>query len=84
MTISATYLDHAVELFSSTGPTGEFARVLRGEVQDAGGNVLFAGSADDCHAFSLTVRVPSRLVATSVGTPLRNVCGADVTWGTLS
>lgn len=81
---AATYLDHAVEIHSSTGPTGEFARVLRGEVRDAGGNVLFAGTADECHAYSLTLCTPTRLVPTSIDVPSRDVCGAAVTWGGLS
>lgn len=62
----ATYLKHAAEIWATSGshpgPTGRFAEVIRGEVQDRGGNVLFSGTADECAAKSF--RVPVRLVPT--------------------
>lgn len=47
------------------GPTGRFARVLEGEIQDHGGNVLFSGEADACslrarHYRILVLLVPTR------------------------
>lgn len=63
---TATWLRHAAEIWSAdpanAGPTGRFAEVLRGEVRDRGGNVLFAGTADACVAQGY--RIPYRLVPT--------------------
>ncbi len=49
--MNANYLNHAAELWTTTGPTGDHVEVIRGEVQDYGGNVLFAGTADECLEF---------------------------------
>ena len=58
------HVDHACEIFSADGPTGRFAEVLAGEVQDYGANVLFAGTPDECVAAQRRMRVPSILVPT--------------------
>jgi hypothetical protein len=73
---AATYTDHATEIYSASGPTGRFARVLTGELRDAGGNVLFAGSAAACVQARRKWRSPTVLVPVTtecVGT----ILGAD-------
>lgn len=75
MSPTAIWLDHSAELYSLTGPTGRHVRVLRGEVHDAGGNVLFAGSADDCQR--QVWRVYTRLVPTQWERVEQVVAGAD-------
>lgn len=62
--MTAIHLAHAAEIFTAAGPTGNVAEVLRGEVRDYGGNVLFAGTADECVANRATWRIPTRLVPT--------------------
>ena len=44
----AIYLDNAAEIYTQEGPTGEFAEVTHGRVEDAGGNLLFSGTANQC------------------------------------
>lgn len=74
------HLTHAAELCNLTGPTGEFVEVVRGEVRDHGGSVLFAGTADECVAERRGWRVPTRLVPTEWRRVSGEVGGADYTW----
>jgi hypothetical protein len=78
------YLRHAAEIWSAApqdaGPTGRFAEVLRGQVQDAGGNVLFEGNADDCVAERAAFRGPAKLVPTDWREVNGDVVGADHSW----
>lgn len=80
--MTAVYLNHAAEIWSAdptaAGPTGRFAEVLRGEVQDHGGNVLFAGTADECVA--QRYQIPTRLVPTEWREVAGEVAGADHHW----
>lgn len=76
--MTATRLTHAAEIYTPYGPTGRHAEVIRGEVQDHGGNVIFAGTADECVA--RTYRVPVRLVPTEWRKADGDVCGADHAW----
>ncbi|HEU4342554.1 MAG TPA: hypothetical protein VFU31_13380, partial [Candidatus Binatia bacterium] len=60
-----TNYDHLAEIWSSgeaPGPTGRYAEVTRGQVQDYGGNVLFAGLPADCRREAATYRMALRLV----------------------
>ena len=54
--------DNLAEIWTAEGPTGDFAWVLTGEVQDAGGNVLFSGAAEYCRAAAEQYRIPVKLV----------------------
>ena len=74
----AFHLKHATEICSKEGSTGRFAEVLTGEVQDYGGNVLFAGSADECVAKNW--RIPTRLVPKQTQSVTGEVAGAAYTW----
>jgi hypothetical protein len=77
--MTAIHLDHAAEIWSggnSPGPTGKFAHVLRGEVRDYGGNVLFAGTADQC-VRQRKRGLPVRLVPTEWEKVDGDVAGAD-------
>lgn len=80
----ATHLRHATEIWSGrpqdAGPTGRFAEVLRGQIQDAGGNVLFEGSADACAVERDSYRVPTKLVPTEWRECIGEVVGADHSW----
>ena len=76
--MTTTYLTHAAELYATDGPTGEHVEVLRGQVEDYGGNVLFAGTADECVAKKF--RVPTRRVPTEWRKVAGDVAGADYTW----
>ena len=76
----AVFLDHCAEVWSLGGPTGRFARVLSGEVRDAGGNVLFAGSADDCVAFGRRSVPHLRLVPVTWEPVPEEVAGATHNW----
>lgn len=85
MAATITYhLAHAAEIYSADpsgpGPTGEFAEVIRGEVRDHGGNVLFAGSADECVRQAAAWRIPVRLVPTEWRRVELEVSGADHHW----
>jgi len=73
------WLKHAAEVVNNEGPTGNFVEVLTGEVQDYGGNVLFAGSADECVAEKW--RIPTRLVPKTTRKVNAEVAGADHLWG---
>jgi len=76
--MTAIHLTHAAELYATDGPTGDHVEVLRGEVQDYGGNVLFAGTADECVAQKH--RIPTRRVPTEWRKVAGEVAGADHTW----
>jgi hypothetical protein len=75
---TAIGLTHAAELWTKEGPTGDHVEVIRGEVQDHGGNVLFAGTADECVAQKY--RVPTRLVPTEWRKVDGEVGHAEYTW----
>lgn len=73
------HLKHAADIWSTTGPTGRFAEVFCGRVEDHGGNVLFEGTADQCVAQKW--RIPVRLVPTDwVEIFSQEVTGADHFW----
>lgn len=74
----AKFLKHAAELWSNDGPTGKHVEVVSGEIHDAGGNVLFVGTADECVAKRF--RVPTELVPTKWNTIEDDVVGAEHTW----
>lgn len=76
----ATYLKHAAEIWTNGGPTGDFAEVLEGQLQDAGGNVLFSGSADACVAEKPSYRIPTKLVPTKWIKVVGDVADADHSW----
>lgn len=84
MTKNAVHLTHAAEIWSTdpgaAGPTGDFAMVVRGEVRDHGGNVLFAGTATECAFAQKRLRVPSRLCPTEWREVGCEVTGADYLW----
>lgn len=61
---TVTGLDHASEIYDTFGPTGEYVEVLRGEVRDMGGNVLFSGTAHECAREQRDWRIPTQLVPT--------------------
>lgn len=46
--MNAIHVTAICEIWTTEGPTGDFAEVLEGEVRDAGGNVLFSGAAVEC------------------------------------
>lgn len=75
--MTATHVKHATERVTYEGPTGVFEEVVRGEVQDHGGNVLFAGTPDQCVA--KTFRVPTILVPTETRGRLF-IASADHMW----
>jgi hypothetical protein len=75
--MTAVHLTHAAELWTAEGATGRHVEVIRGEVRDHGGNVLFAGTAEECVAKSY--RVPTRLVPTE-WREVGEVAGADHQW----
>lgn len=77
--MSAVHYDHAAEIWTNNAPTGRFARVLKGQVRDYGGNVIFSGTADECAAYAEKNR-PCRLVPTDWQDHGEEVAGADVTW----
>ena len=81
MTATATYLKNAAEIYTTAGPTGDFAEVVRGEVTDYGGNVLFSGTAGECIQYAHGLRVPYRLVPTEWRRVAGEVAGATNTWG---
>lgn len=74
------HLTHAAEIYTREGSTGRFAEVVRGEVRDHGGNILFAGTADECVANRGEWRIPVVLVATELRAVAGEVSGADHTW----
>lgn len=76
------HVRHASEICDHDGPTGEFAEVLAGEVCDWGGNVLFAGTPDDCVREQAKYRIPTGLVPTKTRKLAdgERIAGADVTW----
>ena len=83
----AVHVRHAAEVYGKEGPTGRFVEVLEGEVHDYGGNVLFAGGADECAERASRLVPPVRLVPTKTrdagedaGEVAGEVAGADVTW----
>lgn len=76
--MTTIYLTHAAEIYALDGPTGEHAEVVRGEVRDHGGNVLFAGTADEC--VEQKFRIPTRLVPTEWNRVEGEVAGADHLW----
>lgn len=78
--MNAIHLAHAAELYTTSGPTGRYVEVIRGEVRDYGGNVLFAGSADDCVRDSGEWKLPTRLVPTEWREVAGDVVGADNHW----
>jgi hypothetical protein len=78
--MNATHQTHAAEIYHLDGPTGDFAEVLRGDVRDHGGNVLFSGSADECVAEAASYRIPVRLVPTEWRRVAGEVVGADYHW----
>lgn len=71
---TVTGLDHVSEIYSTFGPTGEYVEVLRGEVQDMGGNTLFAGTAYECAREQRDWRIPTRLVPTETRPVKGEVC----------
>ena len=77
---TANWLDHATEIYSETGPTGRFARVLEGKIEDYGGNVLYRGTAAKCAEYQLRLRLPHRLIPTQYEAVEGEVSGADLTW----
>jgi hypothetical protein len=78
--MSSFHLTHAAEIYAHDGPTGDFAEVIAGQVQDNGGNVLFAGSADACVRERAGYRIPTRLVPTEWRRVAGEVSGADHQW----
>lgn len=78
--MSEIYLDHAAELWTNQGPTGDYVQVLEGELRDAGGNVLFAGEADECarrqYEFRRATKVPTKWMRR----PEDVIVGADHLW----
>jgi len=74
----AKYVKHAAELWVKDGPSGKHVDVIHGEVHDAGGNVLFAGPADQCAA--KRYRIPTSLVPTKWNAIAEEVVGADHVW----
>ena len=62
--MTAIHLTHAAELHAVDGPTGRHVEVIRGELHDAGGNVLFAGTADECVEKVESFRLVTSLVPT--------------------
>lgn len=77
----ANKLRHAAEIWNRDGePTGNFAEVMRGQVQDVGGNVLYEGSADECVWERQSFRVPTQLVPTAWVTFHGDVTEANHCW----
>lgn len=83
MLIITAYATHAAELCANDGPTGEFVEVLAGEIRDAGGNILFAGTADECIAYqeqfidnNYRMRCPTSVKKSKV-----EISGSDFLWG---
>lgn len=76
------HLTHAAELWTdgdNPGPTGRYVEVLAGEVRDYGGNLLFAGSADEC-VTAATGTTPTRLVPTKWLAVAADYVEADNVW----
>jgi hypothetical protein len=80
---TGVHVPHAADIWvlgDYPGPTGQSAEVLAGEVQDHGGNVLFAGTADGCVAEQAKWRMPTRLVPTRWRLVDAEFVDADVMW----
>ncbi len=77
-------MTHAAEIWfadpASAGPTGDHAEVIRGEVRDAGGNVLYAGPAGQCTIRAAKYIQPTTLVPTGWRRVEGEVSGATHTW----
>ena len=54
--MTAIFVNSICELWTLEGPTGYFAEVLEGEIRDAGNNVHFSGSAEQCEKEFATYR----------------------------
>lgn len=70
---------HAAEMWTAEGAIGNHVEVLAGEVRDYGGNMLFAGSADDCVYQAGLWELPTRLVPTE-WREVGEIVSADHTW----
>lgn len=57
-------VDNVAELCGATGSTGEYVRVLEGELVDFGGNVLEKGDAIHVADCQKNWQIPTRLRAT--------------------
>ena len=76
----AIHVSHASELCDNSGPTGELVEVLRGEIQDYGGNALFSGPADECVEEQKKYRIPTRRVPKEIKRHKEEIGGADNHW----
>ena len=84
MTATIYHVPHAAETCETDGPTGDWVEVVAGEIRDAGGNVLFAGTADECVTHQAgyvsgiyTERWPTKTVPLPGGTV---ECDCDHLW----
>lgn len=75
--MAAVHVFAVCEIWEREGPTGDFAEVLEGEVRDAGGNVLFAGSAADCVSEAAKYRLRVQCWPTKVGPNLPEGSGGE-------
>jgi hypothetical protein len=70
------------EVYREDGPTGQFVAVVSGVLVDAGGNILYEGSAEACERRRARYRIPTRLQPTRIGGVVEPTSG-DVLWGSV-
>ncbi len=82
--MTALHVANAAEVFGNEGPTGRFVEVIEGEIHDAGGNVLYSGTAGECReklsSFVDGVRKSLSLVPTKVVHHKKEIGGSDCLW----